>query len=131
MFLGVKIEDPIWIKTDRFTLSFQELAEMRNVEVEVDPARRASTRARVREQTVAVLLAEKTERLRKKLGQIKMFTFYCAEKYNWNEFDYTLKKIDLRKKYDISKKPIPEQIIKFTNEELRVELLRILRSQYT
>ena len=126
----VKIENPNWVKTDRFTLSFVELTEMRNVEVEIDPDRRASKRDKVKEKTVEVLLAEKTERLRKKLGNVKMFTFYCAEKYNWTETDYTLEKQDLRDKYDISKKPIPEHIINFTKEELRIELLRILRSQY-
>ena len=126
----MKIEDPSWVKTDRFTLSFEELTEMRNVEVEADSDRRVGRRNEVREIVEARLLEEKTERLRKKLGKVKMFAFYCAEKYNWTETDYTLEKKDLREKYDIYKKPIPEHIIKFTKEELRIELLRILRSQY-
>ena len=90
----MKIEDPTWVKTDLFTLSFEDLTGMRNVEVEVDPVRRASRRARVMEQTVAQLLAENTERLRKKLGQVKMFTFHCAENYNWTEADYTLNRFE-------------------------------------
>ena len=99
----VKIENPAWTKCERFTLSFAELTAMRNLEL-VHERVRPNARARTKALTVSSMLERKREKMIDKLGSVKYFIFLCAEKYKWTEQDFTLEKLDLRNKYDISKK---------------------------
>ena len=86
---------------------------------------------RTKELTENSLLERKRDRLIDKLGNVKYFIFLCAEKYDWTFQDFVLEKSDLREKYDISKKKIPEVILNSSQDELIAMLLEVLRSQYT
>lgn len=102
--------------------------EIRNLEV--GPVEESSARLSTRIQSARIAFDRRKELLMKKLGNVKTFIFFCAEKHSWSETDYTLEKLNLRKKYDVSKKPVPDWIMDLPEDELLAMLLGVFRNQF-
>ena len=104
-----------------FTLKFTELQQFRNISV--DRTAPKNLRQSTLDQTTSSLTNRARKLLIGELGSVKAHTIEIAQKKDWEEADFKLKKFELRKKYGI-KRNKPTKEIRLPKDDL-LEFLKV------